>query len=464
MKFSVPWRQLQQLPRGLLPGLGVALALLVTLGVISYHSLMRQSEAADWVAHTYQVTMDLQRVFSSVQDAESAQRGFINRGIELFLAPYYAAEKALPDQLEALRRSIADNPEQQARLVKLRASIQRRMDLIRERIRERREIGDGVLGPQFTTGAGVRLMEDVRADMESMIQAETGLLRERQRLWTIARVRTRNFLIFGWLTSLTLLTAGFIGLARQTLRAARAEEATQKINAQLKEANNEMRTFSYSVAHDLRAPLRGINGFARIAIEDAGPDLPEECKHALERITANASMMAQLIDDLLALSKISYQPLRSAKVDMAGLVKEVYAELMQGENGRAVDLEINDLPPAVGDASLLRQVWQNLIGNALKFTRRRERARIEIGGTGAGPDFVTYSVRDNGAGFDMQYASKLFGAFQRLHRPADFEGTGIGLALAQRIVQRHGGTIWAEGKEEEGARFAFTLPEWTGKR
>ena len=173
--------------------------------------------------------------------------------------------------------------------------------------------------------------------------------------------------------------------------------------------------------------------------------------------------MTRLIDDLLALSKISYQPLRASKVDMTELARQAYEELREPSKGQEVDCVINELPPATGDPSLLRQVWVNLIGNALKFSQMRAKTEIEIGGNVAGPEFLTYYIRDNGAGFDMQNAEKLFGAFQRLHQSGDFEGTGIGLALVQRIVQRHGGTVWAEAKENEGARFAFTLPEWGGE-
>ena len=173
--------------------------------------------------------------------------------------------------------------------------------------------------------------------------------------------------------------------------------------------------------------------------------------------------MARLIDDLLALSKISYQPLRATKIDMTELAREAFEELREEKNGRVVDCVINELPPASGDPALLRQVWLNLIGNALKFSSMRAKTEIEIGGNVAGPEFATYYIRDNGAGFAMQDATRLFGAFQRLHQPDAYEGTGIGLALVQRIVQRHGGTIWAEGKENEGARFAFTLPEWSGE-
>ena len=194
--------------------------------------------------------------------------------------------------------------------------------------------------------------------------------------------------------------------------------------------------------------------------EDHAAELTSEARQSLGRITANASKMDKLIDDLLALSKVSMQSLHTGKVEMNELVRSVYQEVLETQPDRRVDCRIAPLPPAVGDPSLLRQVWYNLINNALKFTRGKEDIHIEIGGNVAGPEFATYFIRDNGAGFDMRYADKLFGAFQRLHRPTDFEGTGIGLALVHRIIHRHGGTIWAEGAENKGAFFAFTLPEW----
>ena len=293
-----------------------------------------------------------------------------------------------------------------------------------------------------------------------MTSAGNVLLQGRLRALERARVRGLVLQTAGGVLSIALLLAVFAGLALQILRTNRAQDETRRSNAQLKDANNELRAFSYSVAHDLRAPLRAINGFSQVLVEDCEAQLNDDGRRALGRITTNAKMMGVLIDDLLALSKVSYQPLQTGKVEMTAIVREAYKELIEGQNGRVVECEISDLPPATGDPNLLRQVWVNLIANALKFTRQRERAHIEIGGNIAGPEFATYFIRDNGAGFDMQYVGKLFGAFQRLHRPADFEGTGIGLALVQRIVHRHGGTIWAEGKENEGARFAFTLPEW----
>lgn len=464
MNLPVPRpRRLVRKLRTPLTGLSVALALLVSLAVSSYRTAEHQAASADWVAHTYDVVSNLHRLYATVQAAESAQRGFSSSGREEFVVKHHAEEQKIPEQLSTLVRLVSDNVDELHQLVLLSTTIDARMALTRTRIDERRRLGAAVLTANLQNGAGLRLMESVNAAVEKMIRTENTLLAERRRTLNEARVRSRNLLIAGWALSILLLAAVFTALVRQMSRAGRAEEATLASNRQLQEANNELRAFSYSVAHDLRAPLRAINGFSRVAIEEAGGGLNEEARAALTRIAANANMMAQLIDDLLALSRISYQPLKSVRVEMSPLAQEVYDQLIEGEPGRKVDFEMGELPAAVGDPMLLRQVWQNLIGNALKFTRRRSDARIEVGGTSAGLDFVTYFVRDNGAGFDMQYGNKLFGAFQRLHRAEDFEGTGIGLALVQRIITRHGGTVWAEGKEDEGARFAFTVPVW-GKR
>ena len=464
MKIPTFLRPLALFPRKALVGLAVASGLLIALGAYSFFNLQRQAAAADWVLHTYQVVSGLQGIFSSVQDAESSQRAFVVSGNEAYLEPCNKALRALPAQLDAVSGLMSDNPRQQSKLRKLRRSIDERLSLISQRIEQRRQLGAGAWDLKLLQGAGIRRMEAVRADVEAMIGDEESLLAARRETLAAARRRAVVVQSLVGLSSLSLLAAVFIGLARQMARASRAEKAAGDSNVQLRVANNELRAFSYSVAHDLRAPLRAINGFAQIIDEDCRGQLDDAGQRALERITANSTKMAILIDDLLELSALSMQVVRQDKVEMNDLVRGAYQELLETQNGRVIECEIAPLPPASGDASLLRQVWLNLIGNALKFTRDRERTRIEIGGNVAGPEFATYFIRDNGAGFDMRYADKLFGAFQRLHRPNDFEGTGIGLALVQRIIERHGGTIWAEGEENQGARFAFTLPEWSGRK
>ncbi|MGA9408334.1 MAG: ATP-binding protein, partial [Bacteroidota bacterium] len=222
-------------------------------------------------------------------------------------------------------------------------------------------------------------------------------------------------------------------------------------------ANKELEAFSYPVSHDLRAPLRHIDGFADLLLKHAAWTLDEKGRGFLTRISDSAKQMGVLIDELLVFSRMGRTEMRAAKVNLDRMVKEAVDSLKEETLGRDMTWNIRVLPEVEADEAMLRLVFQNLLGNAVKYTRRCEKTEIEIG-RAAKPDEYEFFVRDNGAGFDMQYADKLFGVFQRLHRSDEFEGTGIGLANVRRIIQRHGGRTWAEGKVDEGATFYFSLP------
>jgi PAS domain S-box-containing protein len=234
------------------------------------------------------------------------------------------------------------------------------------------------------------------------------------------------------------------------------EERVIQRTAELEAANKELEAFSYSVSHDLRSPLRAVDGFSQAVIEDYGAQLPEEGRRYLQTIREGAQKMGILIDDLLTFSRLSRAPLHKQPVNTRKLVEGVLDDLGAQREGRQVDLRIGELPASVGDPALLKQVWINLLSNAFKYTRLRETAMIEIGCSQQEGQNVWF-VRDNGAGFDMRYAPKLFGVFQRLHRVEDYEGTGVGLAIVQRVINRHGGRIWAEAAVDVGATFFFTL-------
>jgi PAS domain S-box-containing protein len=235
------------------------------------------------------------------------------------------------------------------------------------------------------------------------------------------------------------------------------EERVIERTAQLHAANKELEAFSYSVSHDLRAPLRAINGYTQILVEDYTAVLDEEGKRICNIITTEAKRMGDLIDDLLSFSRLSRKEIQPAKVDMKALAYAVYGELTKEEDRERIDFKVGKLPAAKGDPALLHQVWVNLISNALKFSSKNDRAVIEVGTKRSDKENV-YCIRDNGAGFDIQYVDKLFGVFQRLHSGDEFEGTGVGLAIVQRIIQRHGGRVWAEGEVNKGATFYFALP------
>ncbi len=263
-----------------------------------------------------------------------------------------------------------------------------------------------------------------------------------------------------------------------------AEQSAMRLDyhkalAELEVANKELEAFAYSVSHDLRAPLRALDGFSRIIMEEYAPRLSEDARRYLQMIRENAVQMGHLVDDLLAFSRLSRQPLKRQWVSPADIARQALADLRPELDGRSVAVDIAELPHCQADPALLKQVFVNLLSNALKFTRHRPQATVEVGyqlapvagasstapgGAGGIPEPAggpqlerVYYVRDNGVGFDMQYAGKLFGVFQRLHRAEEYDGTGVGLAIVQRVVHRHGGRVWAEAAVDQGATFYFTL-------
>lgn len=259
-------------------------------------------------------------------------------------------------------------------------------------------------------------------------------------------------------------TIGIFGISHDITERKRAEQAIHQLNAdlekqaeQLQAANKELEAFSYSVSHDLRAPLRAIDGYTRILVEDYESLLDNEGKRICGVISREARRMGQLIDDLLSFSRLGRKEMYSSKIDMNALAASVFEELIKEENQERIDFELAKLPMARGDSSLIRQVWVNLLSNAIKFTSKKERSVIEVGSKHTREENIYY-VRDNGAGFDMEYGNKLFGVFQRLHTESEFGGTGVGLAIVQRIIRRHGGRVWAQGEVEKGATFYFALP------
>ena len=236
------------------------------------------------------------------------------------------------------------------------------------------------------------------------------------------------------------------------------EQRVKERTAQLEMMVKELEAFTYSISDDMRGPLRAIDGFSRVLMEEYPDKMDSEGKRLLNIIRSNARSMSELIDGLLTFSHLGKQPLDQADVNMEEVAQSAFGEVQAANKERRVLIEVQTLPPAFGDRAMIRQVFYNLISNAFKFTRPKQNSSIEIGFQESGNQH-TYYVRDNGVGFDMQYSPKLFGVFQRLHSVDDFEGAGVGLALVHRIVLRHGGRVWAEGKVNEGATFYFSLPK-----
>jgi len=352
------------------------------------------------------------------------------------------------------------------------------------------------------TEKGQDVMEEIRNLIDAMDATERALRMTRQAAAEANFQKTKRIVMIGSSVGVTMLVLVFAQLIRENRRRQRAEAEIQNANeelevrvtkrtaevtealvgyrraeqeikklnedlerrvvkrtAQLEAANEELEAFSYSVSHDLRAPLRHIGGFVGMLRQETSSTLNDKSRQYLGIIADSANQMSRLIDNLLAFSRMGRAELKKTRVKMDDLVKDVLRDARRETAGREIEWKIGPLPAVLGDRSMLEQVWVNLIANAVKYTRKRERARIQIHCTRNGETEWQFCAQDNGAGFDMQYADKLFGVFQRLHRTEEFEGTGIGLANVRRIIQRHGGRTWAEGKVNEGASFYFTLPD-----
>jgi signal transduction histidine kinase len=282
-----------------------------------------------------------------------------------------------------------------------------------------------------------------------------------QRTWGLLLVFQQGYPLFAMddLNLLTLLaeqSALLLSYVTSLNEQQRLNDELQQRTAQMEDANKELEAFAYSVSHDLRAPLRAIDGYTRILVEDYAPALDAEGHRVCSVVREETRRMGGLIDDLLAFSRLSRAPVQTSLINMQALAHSVFLELATDEERARIDFRVAPLPAASGDAALMRQVWSNLLSNAIKFSTKCEHARVEVGGREESGETI-YFVRDNGAGFDMQYADKLFGVFQRLHNEREFAGTGIGLAIVQRVIHRHGGRVWAEGAPGQGATFYFSL-------
>lgn len=262
---------------------------------------------------------------------------------------------------------------------------------------------------------------------------------------------------FGPIRNKDGVIVGSVVTARDITERKRVDVSLAEHSAELEALNKELESFAYSVSHDLRAPLRAIDGYSRMILKHQGSQFDENTRRQFDVIRNNTKMMGQLIDDLLALSRLGREALSLSRLNMGEMTKDVFEELKANNPGKTIDLKSEPVPLCLGDRSLIKQVLVNLISNSIKFTRIREIPLIEMGGYVKETEHVYY-IRDNGIGFDMQYYDKLFGVFQRLHSADQYEGTGVGLALVQRIIQRHGGRVWAESEKDKGATFYFTLP------
>ncbi|MGA9980117.1 MAG: CHASE3 domain-containing protein [Candidatus Sulfotelmatobacter sp.] len=440
-----------------------ALMVLLAIGVLSFRNTIRDEDDRGWVIHTHLVLERLRAVLGDITEAETGQRGYLLTGQERYLGPYSAGLNQSHQDLAELRRLTSDNPVEQDAIKRLEPLIAARIAGFADRIEIRRRSGLMAGVDALTATDGEELMAQIRALIAEMRRTEEQLLARRVERAIASARRMKIVIVLGnALAIVFLLMAGLI-IHRETSKRNLAEHELRHANAdlerrtvELSDTNLELESFSYSVAHDLRAPLRQIAGYSRVLIQDHGSQLDAEAQRYLEKVEDGARKMGRLVDDLLSLSKIGRQELSMQVTPLDSVLRNVVEELAPECSGRDIEWQIGDLFSAECDPGLMKQVFVNLLSNAVKYTRRRDHTVIQVGQmNGSSPPVIF--VRDNGVGFEMQYVGKLFGVFQRLHKARDFEGTGVGLAIAQRIIRKHGGRIWAEAELDKGATFFFTL-------
>ena len=441
-----------------------ALLILICIGTLSYWSQVSNEADRAWVTHTHLVVERLQAIRIDITQAETGQRGYILTGQERYMEPYRTGVDKVGQDIEALRDLTSDNLGERENIKRLKSLIADRLAELAAGIEVRRQSGL-LAGVETATHAdnGEPWMELIATCIGEMRHAEAELLSERLERAAASTRKMKIIIALGnSLAILILLIKGVVihwethgrNLAEQNLK--ESNERLERRTAELSETNIELESFAYSVAHDLRAPLRHIAGYSGVLTQDYGPRLDTEGLRCLGKIASCAHQMGRLVDELLALSQIGRQELAFQDTALGTLVAQVVEDLASECAGRSVEWQIGELFNAECDPLLMKQVFMNLLSNAVKYTRRQERAVIQVGQTQQGEERVLF-VRDNGVGFEMQHAEKLFGVFQRLHKARDFEGTGVGLAIVQRIIGRHGGRIWAEAELDRGATFFFTL-------
>ena len=459
-----------------------AIAVIVVNTWLAVHALDTMDRNKYWVEHTWQVINQVERIMGSAKDAESGARGYLLTGDKAYLVSYNAGLKDLPLELDHFGALTSDNPSQARSLSQMRAIVAERLSLLQQGVDLRSTGESESLHAMVLSGTGESQMESLRSLAADMQAEEQRLLAERAKEAKSSSVRARMTLLLASGLDLLLILAMLQFFARErelrlkteetavSLAEARVEvernaEEVRQLNVTLEErvrqrtaelelTNRELEAFSYSVSHDLRAPLRTIDGFSLALEEDYKAAVDATGRDYIHRVRTGVQRMGQLIDALLQLSRITRAELVREKVDLSSLAESIAHDLAQDHPERDLGITIDPGMTADADPKLLRVALENLLNNAVKFSSKVERPQIHFG---FDQEQQAFFIRDNGAGFDMYYAGKLFNAFNRLHGDRDFKGSGIGLATVARVIQRHHGRIWAHAEVDRGATFFFTV-------
>jgi len=451
------WVSQWSIEQRVLAGFGLVFLGIVVISVMSYRNtaVVVKNSRLDTTSH--ELIQLLGSIEGALIAAESGHRRYLVTGDESYLKAYRGIVEQMPEFSRYLQ-ALAAPSGQQERATQLEQLIKQQLDIETDAIEQRATQGADAVRHLALPGVAKRELDDIHrliADLESSEQQAT-----RTRVLQSAGTTrsTIALLALGAVLQLVLLGSVYFLIHHDITNRRRVAAELRRRGELLQAANKELEAFSYSVSHDLRAPLRHIDGYAALLSKTAGEALNDKARRYLQTISDSAKQMGQLIDDLLVFSRMGRQEMLHSTVNLNQLIRTVIHDLRLDLQGTTISWTIDSLPEVPGDPAMLRQVFMNLLSNAVKFTATRPKPRIEIGATRATPGEVTIFVRDNGVGFDMQYVNKLFGVFQRLHRNDEFEGTGIGLANVRRIIHRHGGRTWAEGAIDQGATFYLSLP------
>lgn len=440
------------------------------LAYMVYKSNQKLSDSEKWVQQTEQIIFQSEEILSMGKDIESASRGFILTNDSNYLEPLNTSKVSIIGQIASLKNLVLNNQMQEQRVDSLNFYMNKRLEFSLMTVDLRSKFGLNTAITLVSTNLGKLYSDKMRSIIYEIQKEETEMLNSRKLANEHISDTYNKFIviILVLMTSFTILLV--IATGRNMIK--NKEKERQEVELQLTNneldfqshenekqmaANKELESFSYSVSHDLRAPLRHITGFIDLLSKNSAAQLNENGKRYLKIISESAHEMGDLIDALLTFSRLSRTEMQRTPINTRSMVNHIVKTFKTDMTGRNVELNLSNLPDIMGDETLIHQVWVNLISNALKYTRNKEKVIIEIGGRSVNGSII-FHTKDNGVGFDMKYYDKLFGVFQRLHKARDFEGVGIGLANVNRIVTRHGGKCWAESEVDKGATFFFSIP------